>query len=119
MWGRRQRGPGPCGRGAEELRARRREQEAALRKARRQEQLVSKRLLREDTAAEEAGQDGAGIVPDPLLEDEVKNSSLPLVPSASPAPAQVLNIWRPLRCSLSQHQEEFGSIVFQVAAGCS
>lgn len=45
----------------------------ALRKARRQEQLVSKRLLREDTAAEEGGQDGAEIVPDPLSEDEVKS----------------------------------------------
>lgn len=41
---------------------------AALRKARRQEQLVSKRLLREDSAA----QDGADV-PDPLSEDEVKN----------------------------------------------
>ncbi|XP_075020085.1 transmembrane and coiled-coil domain-containing protein 6 isoform X3 [Calonectris borealis] len=71
MWGRRRRGAGPSGRGAEELRARRREREAALRKARRQEQLVSKRLLREDTTAEEGGQDGAEIVPDPLSEDEV------------------------------------------------
>ncbi|XP_032844393.1 transmembrane and coiled-coil domain-containing protein 6 isoform X2 [Tyto alba] len=43
----------------------------ALRKARRQQQLVSKRLLREDSAAEEGGQDGAEIVPDPLSEDEV------------------------------------------------
>ncbi|XP_074694712.1 transmembrane and coiled-coil domain-containing protein 6 isoform X1 [Strix aluco] len=71
MWGRRRCGPGPSGRGAEELRARRREREAALRKARRQEQLVSKRLLREDTAAEEGGQDGAEVTPDPLSEDEV------------------------------------------------
>ncbi|KAM6055285.1 transmembrane and coiled-coil domain-containing protein 6 isoform 5-T5 [Theristicus caerulescens] len=71
MWGRRRRGPGASGRGAEELRARRREREAALRKARRQEQLVSKRLLREDTTAEEGGRDGAEIVPDPLSEDEV------------------------------------------------
>ncbi|KAM6251685.1 transmembrane and coiled-coil domain-containing protein 6 isoform 2-T2 [Porphyrio hochstetteri] len=71
MWGRRRRGPGLSGRGAEELRARRREREAALRKARRQEQLVSKRLLREDTAAQEGGQDGAEIMPDPLSEDEV------------------------------------------------
>lgn len=46
---------------------------AALRKARRQEQLVSKRLLREDSAAEEGGQDRADVVPDPLSEDEVKN----------------------------------------------
>lgn len=46
---------------------------AALRKARRQEQLVSKRLLREDSAAQEGGQDGADVVPDPLSEDEVKN----------------------------------------------
>ncbi|KAM7100509.1 transmembrane and coiled-coil domain-containing protein 6 isoform 6-T6 [Ciconia maguari] len=71
MWGRRRCGAGLGGRGAEELRARRREREAALRKARRQEQLVSKRLLREDTTAEEGGQDGAEIVPDPLSEDEV------------------------------------------------
>ncbi|XP_009070643.1 PREDICTED: transmembrane and coiled-coil domain-containing protein 6, partial [Acanthisitta chloris] len=41
-----------------------------LRKARREEQLVSKRLLREDSAAED-GQDGEDIVPDPLSEDEV------------------------------------------------
>uniref|UniRef100_A0A674GCK8 IBB domain-containing protein n=1 Tax=Taeniopygia guttata TaxID=59729 RepID=A0A674GCK8_TAEGU len=67
MWGRRRGGRG--GRSAEELRVRRREREAALRKARRQEQLVSKRLLREDSAA----QDGADVVPDPLSEDEVKN----------------------------------------------
>lgn len=46
---------------------------AALRKARRREQLVSKRLLREDSAAEEGGQDRADVVPDPLSEDEVKN----------------------------------------------
>ncbi|XP_008934711.1 PREDICTED: transmembrane and coiled-coil domain-containing protein 6, partial [Merops nubicus] len=39
-------------------------------KARRQEQLVSKRLLREDSAAED-GRDGAETVPDPLSEDEV------------------------------------------------
>ncbi|XP_072728436.1 transmembrane and coiled-coil domain-containing protein 6 isoform X6 [Ciconia boyciana] len=71
MWGRRRYGAGLGGRGAEELRARRREREAALRKARRQEQLVSKRLLREDTTAEEGGQDGAEIMPDPLSEDEV------------------------------------------------
>ncbi|XP_054698141.1 transmembrane and coiled-coil domain-containing protein 6 [Grus americana] len=71
MWGRRRHRPGPSGCSAEELRARRREREAALRKARRQEQLVSKRLLREDTAVEEGGQDGAEIVLDPLSEDEV------------------------------------------------
>ncbi|XP_027744418.1 transmembrane and coiled-coil domain-containing protein 6 isoform X1 [Empidonax traillii] len=70
MWGRR-RGRRGAGRGAEELRARRREREAALRKARREEQLVSKRLLREDSAVEEVGQDGADAVPDPLSEDEV------------------------------------------------
>lgn len=39
--------------GVEELRCRRREREAALRKARREQQLVSKRLLR-DEATEEA-----------------------------------------------------------------
>ncbi|KAM6357624.1 transmembrane and coiled-coil domain-containing protein 6 isoform 4-T4 [Alca torda] len=71
MWGRPRRGAGPGGgQSAEELRARRREREAALRKARRQEQLVSKRLLREDIA-EEGGQDGAESVPGPLSEDEV------------------------------------------------
>ncbi|KFU85668.1 Transmembrane and coiled-coil domain-containing protein 6, partial [Chaetura pelagica] len=42
---------------------------AALRKARRQQQLVSKRLLREDT--EQGGQDGAEVLPGPLSEDEV------------------------------------------------
>ncbi|XP_048816786.1 transmembrane and coiled-coil domain-containing protein 6 isoform X3 [Lagopus muta] len=68
MWGRR-RGAGPGG-GAEELRARRREREAALRKARREQQLVSKRLLREDEA--ERGQDGAErAVLDPVLQGEV------------------------------------------------
>lgn len=46
---------------------------AALRKARRQEQLVSKRLLREDSTPQEGAQDGADVVPDPLSEDEVKN----------------------------------------------
>ncbi|XP_071426536.1 transmembrane and coiled-coil domain-containing protein 6 [Pithys albifrons albifrons] len=66
MW-RRRRGR----RGVKELRARLREREAALRKARREEQLVSKRLLREDSAAEEGGQDGADAVPEPLSEDEV------------------------------------------------
>ncbi|XP_041253589.1 transmembrane and coiled-coil domain-containing protein 6 isoform X2 [Onychostruthus taczanowskii] len=69
MWGRRRGRRG--GRSAEELRVRRREREAALRKARRQEQLVSKRLLREDSAAEEGAQHGADVVPDPLSEDEV------------------------------------------------
>uniref|UniRef100_A0A8C3MKI2 Uncharacterized protein n=1 Tax=Geospiza parvula TaxID=87175 RepID=A0A8C3MKI2_GEOPR len=44
---------------------------AALRRARRQEQLVSKRLLREDSAAQEGTQDGADGVPDPLSEEEV------------------------------------------------
>nr|XP_025148354.1 transmembrane and coiled-coil domain-containing protein 6 isoform X3 [Bubalus bubalis] len=43
----------PSGCGVEELRCRRREREAALRKARREQQLVSKRLLR-DGATEEA-----------------------------------------------------------------
>ncbi|RMB96859.1 hypothetical protein DUI87_26928 [Hirundo rustica rustica] len=71
MWGRRRARRG--GRSAQELRLRRREREAALRKARRQEQLVSKRLLREDSAAQEGGQDGADVVPDPLSEDEVKD----------------------------------------------
>ncbi|XP_066416141.1 transmembrane and coiled-coil domain-containing protein 6 isoform X1 [Molothrus aeneus] len=69
MWGRRRARRG--GHSAEELRVRRREREAALRRARRQEQLVSKRLLREDSAAQEGTQDGADVVPDPLSEDEV------------------------------------------------
>lgn len=51
----------------------------ALRKARRQEQLVSKRLLRDDTTAEEGGQNGAGMVPDPLSEDEVKSMAFCVV----------------------------------------
>ncbi|XP_013368453.1 PREDICTED: transmembrane and coiled-coil domain-containing protein 6 isoform X3 [Chinchilla lanigera] len=46
--------------GVEELRCRRREREAALRKARRERQLVSKRLLRE--APEEAAEEGAAAV---------------------------------------------------------
>ncbi|XP_038626930.1 transmembrane and coiled-coil domain-containing protein 6 isoform X2 [Tachyglossus aculeatus] len=50
MWSRRAGRRGPCG--PEELRGQRREREAALRKARRQQQLVSKRLLREDGPAE-------------------------------------------------------------------
>ncbi|XP_056358491.1 transmembrane and coiled-coil domain-containing protein 6 [Oenanthe melanoleuca] len=68
MWGRRARRGGHS---AEQLRLRRRQREAALRKARRQEQLVSKRLLREDSAPEEGPQDGADVVPDPLSEHEV------------------------------------------------
>ncbi|XP_030314749.1 transmembrane and coiled-coil domain-containing protein 6 isoform X1 [Calypte anna] len=67
MWGRRLRWTGPGGLGAEELRVRRREREAALRKARREQHLVSKRLLREETEAE----DGAEMVPEPLSEAEV------------------------------------------------
>ncbi|XP_062443449.1 transmembrane and coiled-coil domain-containing protein 6 [Rhea pennata] len=70
MWSRRRCRARAGGRGLEELRARRREREAVLRKARRQEQLVSKRLLREDPVAE-GGQDGVEIVPDPLTEEEV------------------------------------------------
>uniref|UniRef100_A0A8C5U7Z8 Transmembrane and coiled-coil domains 6 n=1 Tax=Malurus cyaneus samueli TaxID=2593467 RepID=A0A8C5U7Z8_9PASS len=65
----RRRGRGRAQRGG--LRVRGGEREAALRKARRQEQLVSKRLLREDSAAREGAQDGADVVPDPLSEDEV------------------------------------------------
>uniref|UniRef100_A0A8C3WCP2 Transmembrane and coiled-coil domains 6 n=1 Tax=Catagonus wagneri TaxID=51154 RepID=A0A8C3WCP2_9CETA len=53
MWSRRQGRLRPLRCGMEELRCRRREQEAALRKARREQQLVSKRLLR-DEASEEA-----------------------------------------------------------------
>ncbi|OWK11915.1 TMCO6 [Cervus elaphus hippelaphus] len=50
----------PLGCGVEELRCRRREREAALRKARREQQLVSKRLLR-DEATEEA-EEGCVVV---------------------------------------------------------
>ncbi|XP_040095834.1 transmembrane and coiled-coil domain-containing protein 6 isoform X3 [Oryx dammah] len=50
----------PSGCGVEELRCRRREREAALRKARREQQLVSKRLLR-DEATEEA-EEGCVVV---------------------------------------------------------
>nr|XP_015094969.1 transmembrane and coiled-coil domain-containing protein 6 isoform X3 [Vicugna pacos] len=48
MWSRRQRRLRPLSCGVEELRCRRREREAALRKARREQQLVSKRLLRDE-----------------------------------------------------------------------
>lgn len=61
---------------------------AALRRARRQEQLVSKRLLREDSAAEEGAQDGADAVPEPLSEDEVKNLTFSMavgVPGVCPS----------------------------------
>jgi len=60
----------------------------ALRKARRQEQLVSKRLLREDITAEELGQDGAEVVLDPLSEEEVKSMTFSVgvgVPGVSPS----------------------------------
>ncbi|XP_061045676.1 transmembrane and coiled-coil domain-containing protein 6 isoform X1 [Eubalaena glacialis] len=53
MWSRQRGGLKPLRCGVEELRCRRREREAALRKARREQQLVSKRLLR-DEALEEA-----------------------------------------------------------------
>ncbi|XP_059589372.1 transmembrane and coiled-coil domain-containing protein 6 isoform X2 [Alligator mississippiensis] len=66
MWGRR----GPGAGGLEGLRARRRQQEAALRKARKQQQLISKRLLREDTQNGE-GKAGMEIPTDPLSEQEV------------------------------------------------
>ncbi|XP_041516059.1 transmembrane and coiled-coil domain-containing protein 6-like [Microtus oregoni] len=48
--------------GVEELRCRRREREAALRKARREQQLVSKRLLREDAQEEGEGQSAAVLL---------------------------------------------------------
>ncbi|XP_036703078.1 transmembrane and coiled-coil domain-containing protein 6 isoform X4 [Balaenoptera musculus] len=53
MWSRQRGGLKPLRCGVEQLRCRRREREAALRKARREQQLVSKRLLR-DEALEEA-----------------------------------------------------------------
>lgn len=56
MWSGRQGRLRPGGCAVEELRCRRRERETALRKARREQQLVSKRLLREDVLEEaEAG----------------------------------------------------------------
>ncbi|XP_059101851.1 transmembrane and coiled-coil domain-containing protein 6 isoform X2 [Peromyscus eremicus] len=61
MWSRRQSRLKTLACGVEELRCRRREREAALRKARREQQLVSKRLLRED-APEEAGGQSAAVL---------------------------------------------------------
>ncbi|XP_007649172.1 transmembrane and coiled-coil domain-containing protein 6 isoform X3 [Cricetulus griseus] len=61
MWSRRQGRLSTLACGVEELRCRRREREAALRKARREQQLVSKRLLRED-APEEAGGQSAAVL---------------------------------------------------------
>lgn len=70
MWARRRSRLGPAGCGVDELRRRRREREAALRKARRERQLVSKRLLRRD-AADEA--DGESAAPGPALgESEIR-----------------------------------------------
>ncbi|KAM4875953.1 transmembrane and coiled-coil domain-containing protein 6 isoform 2-T2 [Thomomys bottae] len=68
MWSQRQSRLRPPTCGVEELRLRRREREAALRKARREQHLVSKRLLRED-AQEEAGSANPAQV---LGEAEVK-----------------------------------------------
>ncbi|XP_042547922.1 transmembrane and coiled-coil domain-containing protein 6 isoform X2 [Dipodomys spectabilis] len=68
MWSHRQSRLRPLACGVEELRQRRREREAALRKARREQHLVSKRLLRED-AQEEAGSSNSAVV---LGEAEVK-----------------------------------------------
>ncbi|KAI2539238.1 transmembrane and coiled-coil domains 6 [Homo sapiens] len=80
MWSRRQGRLRPTVCGVEELRRRRREREAALRKARREQQLVSKRLLRND-APEEAGE---GCVAAILGETEVRGQGA-AVPAASPA----------------------------------
>nr|KAF6482413.1 transmembrane and coiled-coil domains 6 [Molossus molossus] len=55
MWNRRHGRLRTVGCGMEELRRRRREREAELRKARREQQLVSKRLLRDDTPEEAEG----------------------------------------------------------------
>ncbi|XP_059949450.1 transmembrane and coiled-coil domain-containing protein 6 isoform X5 [Mesoplodon densirostris] len=52
MWSRQRGRLKPLCCGVEELRCRRREREAALRKARREQQLVSKRLLRDETLEE-------------------------------------------------------------------
>ncbi|XP_022348912.1 transmembrane and coiled-coil domain-containing protein 6 isoform X1 [Enhydra lutris kenyoni] len=56
MWRGRQGRLRPVGCVVEELRCRRREREAALRKARREQQLVSKRLLRDDLLEEAEGE---------------------------------------------------------------
>ncbi|XP_062044986.1 transmembrane and coiled-coil domain-containing protein 6 isoform X2 [Lepus europaeus] len=61
MWRRRQGRLRPVVCGVEELRSRRREREAELRKARREQQLISKRLLR-DAVPEEAGEGCAAAV---------------------------------------------------------
>ncbi|XP_069932303.1 transmembrane and coiled-coil domain-containing protein 6 isoform X2 [Oryctolagus cuniculus] len=61
MWRRRQGRLRPVVCGVEELRCRRREREAELRKARREQQLISKRLLRDDVP-EEAGEGCAAAV---------------------------------------------------------
>ncbi|XP_042841305.1 transmembrane and coiled-coil domain-containing protein 6 isoform X2 [Panthera tigris] len=55
MWSGRQGRLRPVGCVVEELRCRRREREAALRKARREQQLISKRLLRDDASEEAEG----------------------------------------------------------------
>ncbi|XP_045650460.1 transmembrane and coiled-coil domain-containing protein 6 isoform X2 [Ursus americanus] len=55
MWSGRQSRLKPVGCVVEELRCRRREREAALRKARREQQLISKRLLRDDVLVEAEG----------------------------------------------------------------
>ncbi|XP_007517576.1 transmembrane and coiled-coil domain-containing protein 6 isoform X2 [Erinaceus europaeus] len=62
MWSRRQGLLRSAGCGVEELRRRRREREAALRKARREQQLVSKRLLRDETPEEAEGECVAAIL---------------------------------------------------------
>ncbi|XP_027630636.1 transmembrane and coiled-coil domain-containing protein 6 isoform X2 [Tupaia chinensis] len=62
MWRRRQGFLRPVVCGVEELRCRRREREAALRKARREQQLVSKRLLREDGPEETGGERVAAVL---------------------------------------------------------
>ncbi|XP_039339934.1 transmembrane and coiled-coil domain-containing protein 6 isoform X2 [Mauremys reevesii] len=71
MWSRRSCRYRPDASGLEELRARRREQESALRKARRQQQLVSKRLLREDSLENGDRQAGVEIASEPLSEQEI------------------------------------------------
>ncbi|XP_030725250.1 transmembrane and coiled-coil domain-containing protein 6 isoform X2 [Globicephala melas] len=61
MWSRQRGRLKPLCCGVEELRCRRREREAALRKARREQQLVSKRLLR-DEALEEAEEECVAMI---------------------------------------------------------
>ncbi|CAH7106384.1 Tmco6 [Phodopus roborovskii] len=88
MWSRRQGHLRTLACGVEELRCRRREREAALRKARREQQLVSKRLLRED-APEEAGGQSAPVL---LGEAEVRGQGDPNLKASNCSPIDICSI---------------------------